>query len=61
MKTVMSSQLNSDVIRVSSPFRLIVGGRAMFVEQARNHQAVRRGEVSCRPCRAMSVRVPARS
>lgn len=58
---MISNQLNSDVIRVSSPLRLIVGGRAIFVEQARNHQAVRRGEVSCRPCRAMSVRVPVRS
>lgn len=60
-RTVMSDQLNSDVIRVSSPVRLTVGGRAIFIEQARNHQAVRVGEVSCVPCMAMSVRVWVRS
>lgn len=55
--SVMSSQLKSETIIVSSPMRLIVGGRAMFIALAKNHQVVRAGVVSCIPCIARSVRV----
>lgn len=60
-KIVMSAQSNSETIRVSSPMKLIVGGSAMFVKQARSHQDVMAGVVSCTPCVSNRVRECVRS
>lgn len=59
--SVVSDQLKSEVMRASSPTKLIVGGRAIFIMLARNHHDVKVGVVSCIPCIARSVRVWVRS
>lgn len=40
-------QLNSEIIIVNSPIRLIVGGRAILVRLARSHHSPIRGSTSC--------------
>lgn len=54
-------QLNVEAIISSSPVKLIVGGRAIFIRLARSHQDVIRGKISCSPRASRSVRLWVRS
>ena len=54
-------QLNREVIIVSSPIRLIVGGMAILVKLIRSHQVDIKGRASCKPRTRRRVRVCVRS
>lgn len=58
---VKFDQLNVDVIIKSSPIKLIVGGRAMFIKLASSHHVVISGKMSCRPRARSIVRLCVRS
>lgn len=60
-RIVMLDQLNSEVIMVNSPIRLMVGGRAMLVKLASNHHKLIRGSKSCIFRANSSVRLWVRS
>lgn len=47
-------QENSEIVIISSPIRLIVGGRARLARLAMIHQVAIRGKIICRP-RAMII------
>lgn len=47
-------QENSEIVIISSPIRLIVGGRARLARLAIIHQVAIRGKIICRP-RAMII------
>lgn len=61
IKIVMLDQLNKEDRIRSSPVRLIVGGRAMFIRLATNHHAVISGRTSCKPRANSMVRLCVRS
>lgn len=50
-------QEKDEIITVSSPKRLIVGGRARLAKLANNHQANIRGRIVCRPRARIMVRL----
>lgn len=50
----MLDQEKSEVVIISSPIKLIVGGRARLARLAIIHQAAIRGKIICRP-RAMII------
>lgn len=53
----MLDQLNSEVMIVNSPIRLMVGGRAMLVKLASSHHRLIRGSRSCIFRASSSVRL----
>lgn len=58
---VQLDQLNIDVIIISSPIRLGVGGRARLARLARNHQVPISGRIICIPRASSKVRLCTRS
>lgn len=54
---VRGDQLYIDVMIRSSPVRLIVGGRAIFIKLAKSHHEAIRGSISCRPRAKRRVRL----
>lgn len=54
-------QLRRAEMIMSSPIRLMVGGRAIFVKLARSHQDVIRGRMVWKPRARIRVRVWVRS
>lgn len=58
---VHHDQLNKEVIIISSPIRLGSGGSARLARLAKNHQAVIRGRITCRPRARSIVRLCVRS
>lgn len=54
-------QLNSAIMMFSSAIRFVVGGRAMFVRLASNHQVAIRGSRGCNPWARRRVRLWVRS
>lgn len=58
---VSEDQLNVDVMIISSPVRLTVGGSAMFIRFVNSHHVVIRGRISCRPRARSNVRLCVRS
>ena len=48
---------NRDTVIISSPIRLIVGGRARLVRLARNHSTAIRGKIVCSPRAIIIVRL----
>lgn len=48
---------NDEMITVSSPRRLIVGGKARFAKLANNHHAHIRGRIICSPRAKIIVRL----
>ena len=60
-KMVRTDQLNRAVMMVSSAIRFVVGGRAMFVRLANNHQVAISGRRGCRPRVRRRIRLWVRS
>lgn len=60
-RIVMFDQLNNEIIMVSSPIRLMVGGRAMLVKLARSHHRPINGNKSCMFRASNNVRLWVRS
>lgn len=58
---VKADQLNKVIIMVSSAMRFVVGGRAMFVRLASNHQVAMSGRRGCRPRVSSRIRLCVRS
>lgn len=54
-------QENNEVVIISSPIRLIVGGRARLARLAIIHQVAIRGNTICRPRAIIIVRLWIRS
>lgn len=54
---VSEDQLNRAIIIVSSAIRLVVGGSAMFVRFAINHQIAMRGRRGCTPRVSSRIRL----
>lgn len=50
----MFDQENSEIVIISSPIKLIVGGRARLAKLAMIHQVAIKGNTICRP-RAMII------
>lgn len=50
-------QENSEIVIISSPIRLIVGGRARLARLAIIHQVAIRGKIICRPRAIIIVRL----
>lgn len=50
-------QENSEIVIISSPIRLIVGGRARLARLAIIHQVAIRGKTICRPRAIIIVRL----
>lgn len=48
-RIVGGDQLNSAIIMLSSAIKFVVGGRAMFVRLASNHQVAINGRRGCNP------------
>lgn len=61
IRIVILDQLKIEEMIKSSPVRLIVGGRAIFIRLATSHHVVIRGRISCRPRASNMVRVCVRS
>lgn len=58
---VKEDQLNRVIMMVSSAIRLVVGGRAMLVRFASNHQVAMRGKRGWRPRVRRRIRLCVRS
>lgn len=54
-------QENMEVVIISSPIKLIVGGRARFARLAKIHHVAIRGNTICRPRAMIIVRLWMRS
>lgn len=50
-------QENSEIVIISSPIRLIVGGRARLARLAMIHQVAIRGKIICSPRAIIIVRL----
>lgn len=61
IRIVMFDQLNSEVMMVNSPIRLIVGGMAMLAKLASSHHRLIKGYSSCMFRANSSVRLWVRS
>lgn len=58
---VREDQLNSAIMMVSSAIRFVVGGSAMFVRLANNHQVAMSGKSGWRPRVSKRIRLCVRS